>query len=82
MTLVKRMLEDLQKYPQGTQVKYLHNQFQDNERFVFILGEYKYTLEKVGPNCFIKINQNIQNISLDVYLEACQIFQTDNRLKC
>ena len=77
MDLIKKMFDGLAAFPVATKIKYLHKQYQDNEKFVFILGECKYSLEKNGVNCMIKMNQQVQHISFDVYNQAIQIFQTN-----
>ncbi|MCK4108890.1 hypothetical protein [Acinetobacter radioresistens] len=76
MDLINQMFKDLEHYAKDQErVKYLHNKYQEDEKFVFLLGDTRYALEKRGTYCFVKINHNIQNISLDVFQQTIENFE-------
>lgn len=70
MDLIREMFKSLQRMPANTPVKFLHKEFEGNEKFVFILGEYRYALVKHEGNCYVKVNKTIQHISHDVFRET------------
>lgn len=74
------MFDELQKFPAGTTVKFLHKKVGESEKFVFILDESRYAMVKHDGHCYIKINQAIQHVSDAVFRETVDLLLSNRVL--
>lgn len=70
MDLIREMFKALERLPVNTPVKFLHKEFEGNEKFVFILGNVRYALVKHEGNCYMKVGKTIQHVSHGVFRET------------
>jgi hypothetical protein len=82
MDLIREMLKVLDRLPANTPVKFLHKIFEENEKFVFILGDVRYALVKHDGNCYMKMNKTIQHISPGVFRETVDSLKSNQVKFC
>jgi len=80
MDLIREMFKVLERMPANAAVKFLHKAFENNEKFVFILGDVRYALVKHEGNCYMKVGKTIQHVSSGVFRETVDLLLSNKVL--